>query len=98
MSIFHRFVLLCLALAGAVALAGCAPKTIYVDRPVEVRVPVTVPCMAERPAEVVSLRDTLTREEWDALTTDQRENLMGAQALLRKIYGDRLTAASAGCR
>ena len=83
---------------AALMITGCAPQIVYRDRPVEVRVPVSAPCMGERPDEPISLRDQLTREEWDALTTDQRENLMGAQALLRKVYGDRLTAASAGCR
>lgn len=87
------------AALASMLLAGCAQKqgSIIKEVPVEVKVPVVVPCMGERPEEVLSLRDQFTREEWEALTTDQRENLLAAQALLRKIYGDRLTAASAGC-
>jgi hypothetical protein len=85
---------------AALALAGCAgkPEPIIVDRIVEVKVPVTVPCLGERPGAVTALIDSLSRDEWAALTTDQRANLLAAQALERKIYGDKLTDASAGCR
>ena len=88
------------AITLLLGLSACAsePKTVIVDRIVEVKVPVTVPCMAERPAAVTALIESLSREEWDALSTDQRANLLAAQALERKIYGDRLTDASAGCR
>lgn len=81
----------------ALVLTGCT-RTITKEVVVEVKVPVTVPCMAERPGAVTALIDGLSRDEWDALTTDQRANLLAAQALERKIYGDRLTDASAGCR
>lgn len=88
------------AIALLLALAGCAgkPKTVIVDRIVEVKVPVTVPCLAAPPPAVTALIESLSREQWDALSTDQRANLLAAQALERKIYGDRLTDASAGCR
>lgn len=88
--------LICVTLA-ALSLTGCT-RTIIKEVPVEVKVPVTVPCMGERPATVDALRDSLTREEWDLLTTDQRENLLAAQALAHMIFGNRLTDASAGCR
>jgi hypothetical protein len=81
----------------ALSLAGCT-RTITKEVPVEVRVPVTVPCMGDRPGAVTALIDSLSRDEWNALTTDQRANLLAAQALERKIYGDRLTDAAAGCR
>lgn len=79
-------------------LMGCSPKTIIKEIPVEVKVPVSTPCVVNRPTEPVPLRDTISRSQWDALTTDQRENLAQAQALDRKIFGDKLTVATAGCR
>lgn len=89
-----------LALIPLAALAACAgqPKTIVRDRIVEVKVPVPVPCLAELPDEVTALRETMSREEWDVLTTDQRENLLAAQALAHKAFGGRFADAAAGCR
>ncbi len=83
---------------AACLLAGCATKTVYVDRVVEVKVPVAAPCMGQRPTDEVALRDQIGREQWDALSTDQRANLLAAQALARKVYGDKLTDAAAGCK
>lgn len=37
----------------ALALTGCACDPVYVDRPVEVKVPVPVPCVETVPAEPV---------------------------------------------
>lgn len=80
-------------------LAGCAtPAPIIRDRVSEVKVPVVAPCRSgERPTEPVSVRDRLPRAEWDALSTDQRENLLQAQALDRKAFGDKLVVNTAGC-
>lgn len=85
---------------AALALAACAGKSepVIVERPVEVRVPVSVPCMGERPATITALIDKMPRTEWDALPTDLRANLLAAQALERKLYGERLADAAAGCR
>ena len=47
---------------------------------------------------VVPLREQLTRDQWDGLSTDQREKLLGAQALDHLVYGDKLDVATAGCR
>lgn len=86
-------------IGAALALAGCATREpVIVERVVEVKVPVAAPCMGERPGPVAALINSIPREEWDALTTDQREHLLAAQALERKLYGDRLTDAAAGCR
>lgn len=81
------------------AAAGCAgqPKTIIDRQPIEVKVPVSAPCMTEKPEEVVPLRERLPRSDWDALTTDQREALNGAQAMRHKTYSEKLAVASAGC-
>lgn len=81
----------------ALALAGCT-RTVTKEVVIEVKVPVTVPCMGEHPASVTALIESLSRDEWDAMTTDQRANLLAAQAIERKVYGDTLTDASAGCR
>lgn len=82
------------------ALAACAgkPEPVIETRTVEVKVPVTVPCMGQRPGPVEALIDKLPRAEWDALSTDQRAHLLAAQALERKLYGERVTDAAAGCR
>jgi hypothetical protein len=86
----------------SVMLGACSttkPDVVIRTETVEVRVPVAAPCVeGERPAEPTPLRDRFSRAEWEAMTTDQRENLSQAQALERKAYGDRLTAATAGCR
>jgi hypothetical protein len=82
---------------AAMALAGCT-RTITKEVPIEVRVPVAVPCMLARPEVEPSLKEQIERDQWDDLTTDQRANLVAAQALARKLYGDRLTDAAAGCR
>lgn len=82
----------------AAALAGCSTKTVYVDRVVEVKVPVTVPCKGKDPDPIAMLRETMTREEWDALTTDQRANLLAAQSLAWRTYGWQATDASSGCQ
>lgn len=87
-------------IAAALALAACAGKQepVVETRTVEVKVPVTVPCMAERPATITALIDSIPRADWDALPTDVRANLLAAQALERKLYGERLADAAAGCR
>lgn len=81
----------------AFALAGCG--TVYKDRVETVKVPVNVPCVAEtgRPTEVTPLKSTMTKAEWDRLSTDQREKLLLAQGASRKAYGDKLYVATAGC-
>lgn len=89
-----RYVLPLFLLLGACA----TPATIIKEVPVEVKVPVTVPCVQNKPAEVQPVKQKLTREQWNHLTTDQREKLLGAQSLNRKAYGDSLNVATAGCR
>lgn len=91
---------LALMALASTALAGCAgkPDPIIVERIVEVKVPVTVPCMGSRPDAITALIEAMSSEQWDALSTDQRANLLAVQALERKIYADKLTDASAGCR
>lgn len=86
------------SLIAAAALTGCSAKTVYVDRIVEVKVPVTVPCKGDEPDPITMLRETMSREEWDALTTDQRANLLAAQALAWRTFGWQATDAAAGCR
>lgn len=85
------------ALIAVAALTGCSAKTVYVDRVVEVKVPVTVPCKGDEPDPITMLRETMTREEWEALTTDQRANLLAAQSLAWRTFGWQATDAAAGC-
>lgn len=100
---FTRMKLFCITwvLPLSVILGACT-KTIEVpvikEVPVEIKVPVAQPCVSgNRPEEVKPLRDRISREEWEQLSTDQRENLLGGQSLDRKGYGDRLAVATAGC-
>lgn len=80
------------------ALAACASGPVIEEKFIEVKVPVSVPCvLGERPTEVVPLKEQLTREEWDAMSTDQREKLLLANGLVRKTYGNKLYVATAGC-
>lgn len=88
-----------LFLLAALTLAGCAtPAPVIKEVVVEVKVPVTVPCVeGERPAEPVALKERFPRQEWELLATQEREALLMVQALDRKIYGDKLTGAVSGC-
>jgi|GEM_PF-1208580 len=83
----------------ALVVAGCStPEVIVRDRPVSVSMPVPQPCADKRPAEVVPLKDRITRDEW-YLRTDPRQKaaLVGAQGLDRQTYGEQLNAATAAC-
>ena len=84
----------------ALLLAGCAtPKTVIKEVPVEIKVPVTVPCLSgERPAEPTPLSQQFTREQWDYLSLEERQAKTLAQALEWKAFGIKLNSVTAGCR
>lgn len=85
-----------LSLAALVALSACG-GTIVQDRPVTVKVPVTVPCVSgERPAAVSSLKST--NPDWYALSVKQKAELVTAQALRHKSYGEAENAATSACQ
>lgn len=84
--------------ALGLVLAGCQTRTVIKEVPVEVKVPVTVPCMGLRPDLVEPLNSTITPDEWEALSTDQRAALLAAQSLAWKILSWQALDASAGCR
>lgn len=96
MSNWQKTMMVAILIVGF-ALSGCT-RTVTKEVIVEVKVPVPVECMGERPTGITALRDVLTREEFSRLTTDQRENLLAAQAIDRKTYGERMDDAAAGCR
>lgn len=84
----------------AMTLASCANKprpTVVKEVPVEVKVPVSAPCVVNRPEAPQPLSAVILPEEWRVLTTDQRENLLASQALNRKAYQEKLEVAVAGC-
>lgn len=83
-------------LIPALLLSACT-STVVRDVPTEVLVPTYIPCVKNKPVELKPLRDRFTKQQWDALTTDQREKLIVAQGLNRKAFGDELTVATAGC-
>lgn len=102
MTALYRYALLMITLAAVILLLGACATTkeipVTVEKVVESKVAVSSPCVKERPLEVVPLREKMTRQEFDSLSTDQREKLLGSQALDRKAYGDKLNVATAGCR
>ena len=84
-------------------LSGCSHfatkhEFVTVDRVHELKVPVSSPCMGLKPDEPVAMRDRYTRDYWNAIGTDQREAATGSAAIGRKLYGDQLSVAAAGCR
>ena len=89
-----------LILIPALVLGACA-KTIEV--PVvkevvrEVKVPVSTPCVVNKPSPPLSLRDKISPADWRRLTTDQRENLLAAQGLDRVAYQEKLHVSTSGC-
>jgi hypothetical protein len=89
-----------IALLLPLSLAACMrPDPIVEYRTVTVEIPVSVPCISpSRPTEVTPVRQRVTRAEWDAMTTDQRERLLLANGMRRKGYSDELYAATAGCQ
>ena len=85
------------SILAALLLSGCTTPVIK-EVPVEVKVPVNVPCVRDqRPEEVKALKDKMSKGEWNALSTDQREKLLLAQGTDRKAYGDKLYVATSGC-
>lgn len=80
------------------ALAGCTRTvTVVKEVPVEVKVPVATPCLIDPPAEIEALNLNVDQDHWNEMGTDQREALIGAQAIARKRYGDELSVSSSGC-
>ena len=77
----------------ALLLAGC--KTVVQDRPVEVRVPVSVPCAGERPDKPVPLRDR--SPDWDQLDVRQKAAHVARQGLAWQDYAEQLDAATGAC-
>lgn len=88
----------CFILISSLALTACQTPTVIEERFTEVKVPVTVPCVRDtRPTEVVALKDKVDLEQWNQMTTDQREKLLLAKGLDRKVYSEELYVSTAGC-
>ena len=86
-----------MALLIGLGLLSCTTQPVIKEVIQTVNVPVRVECLGEVPQEVTPLKEVYTREQWDQLTTDQRNNIIIAQGLDRRAYGERMAAASAGC-
>lgn len=84
------------ALMVLLTTAGCT-TTVTKPVPVEVKVPVTIPCVVDKPQEVKALRDRIKKDQWAALSTDQRQSLLLSQGLDRKAFGDKAMTVIAGC-
>jgi hypothetical protein len=84
-----------ISIAALLALSACG-GTIVQDRPVTVKVPVTVPCVSgERPAAVSSLKTN--QPDWYGLSVKQKAELAAAQALRHKSYGEAENAVTSAC-
>ena len=84
-----------ISVAALFALSACG-GTIVQDRPVTVKVPVTVPCVSgERPEAVSSLKTN--QSDWYGLSVKQKTELVAAQALRHKSYGEAENAATSAC-
>jgi hypothetical protein len=81
----------------ALALAGCSSGAVVVDRPTTVSVPVTVPCVSgARPDAVESLK--AKHPDWQGYSIKQKAELVAAQALRHKSYGEGLNGVTGACR
>lgn len=83
-------------LIPTLALAACS-NTVYRDHPVEVAVPVHVPCATARPAPVPSLQARVPDEQWNKLDVRQKAAWVGVQLADRTAYGEDLAAATGAC-
>lgn len=91
-----------LALFAALALSGCAaklpPLIVTQDRVIEVKVPVSVPCVSgERPVAPKPLNQQFSAEQWRAFDSRQKAAIIGRQSLAVKSYAEALNAATAAC-
>lgn len=79
------------------ALCGCARGAVVVDRPITVKVPVAVPCVAGvRPDPVSALKSR--HPDWAGYSVKQKAELVSAQALRHKSYGQALGASTGACQ
>lgn len=86
------------AIVAVLVLSGCAGPTVYVDRPVEVKVPVAQPCVAgTRPIAPTPLNKLYTADQWKALDPKQKAAIVSKHALDLKTYGENVNGATAGC-
>jgi len=81
----------------ALTLSSCASTPVIKEVIQTVNVPVLVECLGGLPPDVRPLKELYNEEQWNRLTTDQRNNIIIAQALDRKVYGEQMASASAGC-
>ena len=85
------------AIVFALLLSGCG-DTVVEERPVRVNVPVTQPCVGNRPALVATLKQDYTDAEWRAMDVRQKSAAVGRKGLERQAYGESLNAATGACQ
>lgn len=80
------------------ALCACSRGAVVVSKPpVVVKVPVAISCVSgARPEPVASLASQ--HPEWGGYSVKQKAELVAAQALRHKSYGEGLDAATGACR
>lgn len=87
-----------LIVAAALLLAGCVHKVPVKE--IETKIverPVPVECVDTRPDRVTPIKERYSREEWDAMTTDQRDALLHGNNARRLIYENEAEVIITGC-
>lgn len=79
---------------AAAALSACSTAKPVQDRPVIVNVPVSQPCVGERPLPPTPLARAYN---WDAMDVRQKAAAVAKQALEWQTYGEQLNAATGAC-
>lgn len=89
-----------LILIPVLALAACktVTPTVVRDEVHIAKVPVAQACVIDRPAAVKPINEQVTRAEWDKFTTAQKAAYVATQTFAHQEYGERLDAATHGCR
>lgn len=84
---------------AVIALAGCTttPQPETRTEYQIVKVAVAAPCVVNRPAPVVPLKEQVAPEVWVALAPGSKAQAVKAQIGERMNYEDRLSAATSGC-
>lgn len=85
----------------ALALASCGQPTPPVEPSIvyrEVKVPVAVGCVSQRPTPPVAANARISADQWAALAPGAQAEVMKAQAGEHMNYEDKLNAATSGCK
>lgn len=78
-------------------MAGCSPKVVTRDVPVEVKVAVPQPCATKRPVPPKDMVQRWPDSVWNEMDVRQKSAAAGDWGLRQQEYGQELDAATASC-